>query len=119
MYIFCYCFAWLEISYLVRVEINLGSNRKFVLCCFLSSHWDTAGREWFQTLPSRFYRDGDGIMIVYDVTKMESFNNVKKWLNEIAKNANSNVCKMLVGSKCDLVHNKVVDTQMAKVLIAI
>ncbi|KAL5566389.1 hypothetical protein UlMin_029553 [Ulmus minor] len=103
---------------LVRVEINIRSNRKFVFFCCLSSQWDTAGQERFQTLPSSYYRAGDGIMIVYDVTKMESFNNVKQWLNEIAKNAeNNNVCKLLVGNKCDLVHNKVVDTQTAKVLI--
>ncbi|KAE8007912.1 hypothetical protein FH972_004469 [Carpinus fangiana] len=57
----------------------------------------------------------DGIgMIVYDVTEMESFNNVKQWLNEIDRYANDSVCKLLVGNKCDLVENKVVDTQTAK-----
>jgi hypothetical protein len=53
--------------------------------------------------------------IVYDVTEMESFNNVKQWLNEIDRYANDSVCKLLVGNKCDLVENKVVDTQTAKV----
>ncbi|GFY94683.1 ras-related small GTP-binding family protein [Actinidia rufa] len=52
--------------------------------------------------------------IVYDVTDMESFNNVKQWLNEIDRYANDSVCKLLVGNKCDLVENKVVDTQTAK-----
>lgn len=46
---------------------------------------------------------------------MESFNNVKQWLNEIDRYANESVCKLLVGNKCDLVENKVVDTQMGKV----
>ncbi|KAH9750638.1 ras-related protein RABD1 [Citrus sinensis] len=45
---------------------------------------------------------------------MESFNNVKQWLNEIDRYANDSVCKLLVGNKCDLVVNKVVDTQTAK-----
>lgn len=53
--------------------------------------------------------------IVYDVTEMESFNNVKQWLSEIDRYANESVCKLLVGNKCDLVENKVVDTQTAKV----
>lgn len=53
--------------------------------------------------------------IVYDVTDMESFNNVKQWLNEIDRYASDSVCKLLVGNKCDLVENKVVDTQTAKV----
>ncbi|KAF5176588.1 Ras-related protein, partial [Thalictrum thalictroides] len=52
--------------------------------------------------------------IVYDVTDMESFNNVKQWLNEIDRYANESVCKLLVGNKCDLVENKVVDTETAK-----
>lgn len=56
--------------------------------------------------------------IVYDVTEMESFNNVKQWLNEIDRYANDNVCKLLVGNKCDLVESKVVDTQVGKVSIA-
>lgn len=47
---------------------------------------------------------------------MESFNNVKQWLNEIDRYANESVCKLLVGNKCDLVENKVVDTQMGKAL---
>ncbi|CAN1345489.1 Ras-related protein RABD1 [Linum perenne] len=55
-------------------------------------------------------------IIVYDVTDMDSFNNVKQWLNEIDRYANDTVCKLLVGNKCDLVENKVVDTQTAKAL---
>ena len=47
---------------------------------------------------------------------MESFNNVKQWLNEIDRYANDSVCKLLVGNKCDLVENKVVDPQTAKVI---
>ncbi|GKV24469.1 hypothetical protein SLE2022_146600 [Rubroshorea leprosula] len=76
--------------------------------------WDTAGQERFRTITSSYYRGAHGIIIVYDVTEMESFNNVKQWLNEIDRYANDSVCKLLVGNKCDLVENKVVDTQTAK-----
>lgn len=57
------------------------------------------------------------MQIVYDVTEMESFNNVKQWLNEIDRYADESVCKLLVGNKCDLVENKVVDTQMGQVTL--
>ncbi|KAB2091982.1 hypothetical protein ES319_A03G232600v1 [Gossypium barbadense] len=76
--------------------------------------WDTAGQERFRTITSSYYRGAHGIIIVYDVTEMESFNSVKQWLNEIDRYANDSVCKLLVGNKCDLVENKVVDTQRAK-----
>ena len=53
--------------------------------------------------------------VVYDVTDMESFNNVKQWLNEIDRYANENVNKLLVGNKSDLTSKKVVDYATAKV----
>ncbi|EPS71971.1 hypothetical protein M569_02786, partial [Genlisea aurea] len=76
--------------------------------------WDTAGQERFRTITSSYYRGAHGIIIVYDVTEKESFNNVKQWLNEIDRYANDSVCKLLVGNKCDLVDDKVVDTQTGK-----
>jgi Ras-related protein Rab-1A len=56
---------------------------------------------------------------VYDVTDMESFNNIKQWLSEIDRYASDNVCKLLVGNKCDLVDSKVVETEKAKVKILV
>jgi len=76
--------------------------------------WDTAGQERFRTITSSYYRGAHGIIIVYDVTDMDSFNNVKQWLSEIDKYASDNVSKLLVGNKCDMAEKRVVDQQMAK-----
>ncbi|XVF33636.1 hypothetical protein REPUB_Repub17cG0184900 [Reevesia pubescens] len=76
--------------------------------------WDTAGQERFRTITSSYYRGAHGIIIVYDVTDQESFNNVKQWLNEIDRYASDNVNKLLVGNKCDLTTNKVVSYETAK-----
>jgi Ras-related protein Rab-1A len=78
--------------------------------------WDTAGQERFRTITSSYYRGAHGIIVVYDVTDTESFNNVKQWLNEIDRYACENVNKLLVGNKCDLVSKKAVNYETAKAL---
>ena len=76
--------------------------------------WDTAGQERFRTITSSYYRGAHGIIVVYDVTDLESFNNVKQWLHEIDRYACDNVNKLLVGNKSDLSAKKVVEYAAAK-----
>ena len=76
--------------------------------------WDTAGQERFRTITSNYYRGAHGIIVVYDVTDQESFNDVKQWLQEVDRYGSENVNMLLVGNKCDLVTKKVVDYRTAK-----
>ena len=76
--------------------------------------WDTAGQERFRTITSSYYRGAHGIIVVYDVTEMESFNNVKQWLHEIDRYACEGVKKLHVGNKADLTTKKQVDYSSAK-----
>jgi Ras-related protein Rab-1A len=78
--------------------------------------WDTAGQERFRTITSSYYRGAHGIIIVYDVTDKESFQNIQHWLQEIDKYANEGVMKLLVGNKSDLQSKKVVSYDEAKEL---
>lgn len=76
--------------------------------------WDTAGQERFRTITSSYYRGAHGIIVVYDTTDLESFNNVKQWLHEIDRYASDNVNKLLVGNKSDLTNKRAVSFDQAK-----
>ena len=71
--------------------------------------WDTAGQERFKTITPTYYKGADGIIIVFDVTKLESFENIKKWFEEIDNHTNGRtINKLLVGAKSDLINKKVI-----------
>jgi len=76
--------------------------------------WDTAGQERFRTITTAYYRGANGIVVVYDVTSRESFENVKDWLKEIDRFADDNVIILLVGNKCDLAMERVVSYEEGK-----
>ncbi len=69
--------------------------------------WDTAGNQKFREIIRSYYRSAHIIVIMFDLTCMESFINVENWLNEINE-INSTCHKMLVGTKSDLVSQRVV-----------
>ena len=76
--------------------------------------WDTAGQERFKNITASYYRGGNGILVVYDITDRESFNNLNSWLIEIEKSENKNVYKILIGNKCDLEEKRAVTYQEGK-----
>ncbi|OQS06605.1 Rab18 family GTPase [Thraustotheca clavata] len=66
--------------------------------------WDTAGQERFRTLTSSYYRGAQGIVLVYDVARRETFENLDTWLQEVEVYSPANgrdVVKLLVGNKID------------------
>ena len=68
--------------------------------------WDTAGQERFKTITSAYYKGSHGVMLVYDVTDRDSFNNISNWISETRKYAGPGIVKMLVGNKCDLTEGR-------------
>ncbi|KAG9284119.1 hypothetical protein G9A89_022893 [Geosiphon pyriformis] len=76
--------------------------------------WDTAGQERYRAITSAYYRGAVGALLVYDIAKRPTYENVNRWLKELRDHADSNIVIMLVGNKSDLRHLRAVPTEEAK-----
>ena len=86
--------------------------------------WDTAGQERFKCLPRKYYQNADGIFLLFDVTKEETFNNVSNWITDVKENSNRNIggtnnppdiSLFLLGNKIDA-PNRVISREQAEKL---
>ena len=77
---------------------------------------DTSGQERFRSITSCYYRGAHGIIVVFDITDVETYRNIPTWLNDIEKYAQDNVVKILVGNKSDLKDKREVPKEDAKQL---
>ena len=75
--------------------------------------WDTSGEEKFRTITKNFYRNADGLLVVFDLTKKESYDHIKSWLDE-AKENNDKLKTLLIGNKLDLKDERIVAIDVAK-----
>lgn len=75
--------------------------------------WDTAGQERYRAITSAYYRGAVGALLVYDISKHVTFENVERWLKELRDHAEPNIVVMLVGNKSDLRHRRAVTTEEA------
>jgi len=76
--------------------------------------WDTAGQERYRAITSAYYRGAVGALLVYDIAKRVSYDNVSRWLKELRDHADQNIVIMLVGNKKDLRHMRQITTDEAK-----
>ncbi|CAJ0936328.1 unnamed protein product, partial [Mesorhabditis belari] len=76
--------------------------------------WDTAGQERYRAITSAYYRGAVGALLVYDIAKHATYENVERWVKELREHADQNIVIMLVGNKSDLRHLRAVPTDEAK-----
>ena len=76
--------------------------------------WDTAGQEKYQSLSSNYFKRSQGILIVFDITNKNSFNDVKNWVKMITDVTNEKCILYLVGNKKDLEDKRQVSVEAAK-----
>ncbi|RZC12033.1 Ras-related protein RABB1b isoform B [Glycine soja] len=73
--------------------------------------WDTAGQESFRSITRSYYRGAAGALLVYDITRRDTFNHLASWLEDARQHANPNMTIMLIGNKCDLSHRRAVSKE--------
>lgn len=73
-----------------------------------------AGQERYRAITSAYYRGAVGALLVYDIAKHSTYENVTRWLKELRDHADQNIVIMLVGNKSDLKHLRAVSTDEAK-----
>ncbi|KAK3218836.1 hypothetical protein Dsin_012806 [Dipteronia sinensis] len=78
--------------------------------------WDTAGQERFRAVTSAYYRGAVGALLVYDISRRQTFDSIGRWLNELHTHSDMNVVTILVGNKSDLKDAREVTTAEGKTL---
>ena len=84
-----------------EIKIIKIGNEKYKLTL-----WDTAGQERFRALPRKYYQNADGVLLLFDVTLKETFDNISNWLKDVKDNSNkdpknSDIALYLIGNKID------------------
>ena len=64
--------------------------------------WDTAGQDRFRAITRNYYKGSHGILLLYDVTNIRTFENVKNWVSQIKEEASNDVIIYIVGNKIDM-----------------
>lgn len=79
--------------------------------------WDTAGQERFRNITNQYYNGADGIILIYDVTNRDSFNNVTYWMNQItSKSDKTKIGLILVGNKIDNEKSRVITKEEGEII---
>ncbi|KAK4280704.1 hypothetical protein QN277_012290 [Acacia crassicarpa] len=78
--------------------------------------WDTAGQERFRAITSSYYRGALGALLVYDITRRETYESLRKWLRELREFGNDDMVVILVGNKSDLSDSRQVEEEEGKKL---
>ena len=81
---------------LYKKEININDKK------YLYKIWDTCGQERFRSLSRSYFQAANGIMLLFNLNSIESFDNLNLWLNSIKESQKEDIPLIMVGTKCDL-----------------
>lgn len=94
------------VDYRVKSKLINNDNIKLQI-------WDTAGQDRFRAITRSYYKGSNGILLIFDVTNRDSFNNVKTWINQIVENVPTEAVIVLVANKIDS-DERIIQTEEAE-----
>lgn len=68
--------------------------------------WDTAGQERFRTITQSYYRSANGVILAYDITRRESFEDLPRWLEDVKRYAGGSIVQCLIGKQHFVIRGK-------------
>ena len=92
---------------LKSMKLKSGKNVKLQI-------WDTAGQDRFRAITKNYYKSANGIILIYDVTSLVTYENVKAWISQIREEAPPNVVIFIAGNKIDMEEERKVNTEDGK-----
>ena len=78
--------------------------------------WDTAGQDRYRAITKNYYKGSHGILLLYDITNIQTFESVKQWVTQIREEATQNVIVYLVGNKSDMEEEREVQKEKGEQL---
>ena len=88
-----------------QITIGVEFGEKNIVCndkTYQIQIWDTAGQEQFRSITRAYYKNSICALVVYDISRRDSFDNVKQWIDDCKNYMPNNVVVVLVGNKSDL-----------------
>ena len=76
--------------------------------------WDTAGMERYRSITSAYYKGAKGVIVVYDICRKVSFDNIDKWIDDFKSKADEDAVILIIGNKSDLQDKREVNTEEVK-----
>ena len=68
--------------------------------------WDKSGQERYRSITSAYYKGAKGALIIYDITRKNTFDNIDKWITDLKLNRDKNICIIILGNKSDLIDKR-------------
>ncbi len=97
------CFGRFDAAYIMTIGVDFGIKTCEIDDVSMKMQiWDTAGQERFHFLLGTYYKGAHGALIVYDITRSSSYENIPMWMENIVKNIGKPIPTILIGNKSDL-----------------